>query len=126
MKPLDADADTLAALGQRAKKQLRARLSATRRALPTAAVQARSAFEQAARIAGEQAGANSACGDDQPVCWRDLAASAWMELGHFEVDQRRAGAARQAFDQARRQAAEPGLKGDAQRCYAAAKLPCRA
>jgi 5-formyltetrahydrofolate cyclo-ligase len=33
----------LAALGQRAKKQLRARLSATRQALPPAAVQARSA-----------------------------------------------------------------------------------
>jgi 5-formyltetrahydrofolate cyclo-ligase len=41
--PLDADADTLAALGQRAKKQLRARLSATRQALPPSAVQARSA-----------------------------------------------------------------------------------
>jgi 5-formyltetrahydrofolate cyclo-ligase len=43
VKPLDADADTWAALGQRAKKQLRARLSATRRALPASAVQARSA-----------------------------------------------------------------------------------
>lgn len=42
MKPLDADADTLEALGRRAKKQLRARLSATRRALPPSAIQARS------------------------------------------------------------------------------------
>lgn len=90
------------------------------------ASQARSAFAQAARIAGDQAVANPACGGDSPVCWSDLAASAWMELGHFEADQRRAGAARQAFDLARRQAAEPGLKRDAQRCFAAAKLPCRA
>jgi 5-formyltetrahydrofolate cyclo-ligase len=38
-----SDADTLAALGQQAKKQLRARLGATRNALPAAAVAARSA-----------------------------------------------------------------------------------
>jgi 5-formyltetrahydrofolate cyclo-ligase len=43
VKPLDPDAATWAALGQRAKKQLRARLSATRGALPPSAVQARSA-----------------------------------------------------------------------------------
>jgi 5-formyltetrahydrofolate cyclo-ligase len=40
---IDTDPDLLAELGQRAKKQLRARLSATRRALPPSAVLARSA-----------------------------------------------------------------------------------
>jgi 5-formyltetrahydrofolate cyclo-ligase len=39
---IDFDPELLASLGQRAKKQLRARLSATRRALPAAAALARS------------------------------------------------------------------------------------
>lgn len=43
MKPLATDSALLDALGQRAKKHLRARLSATRQALPPSAVQARSA-----------------------------------------------------------------------------------
>lgn len=43
MKTFEVDAEELAALGARAKKQLRARLSATRRALPQSAVLARSA-----------------------------------------------------------------------------------
>ena len=42
MSSLDPDAEMLAALGRQAKKQLRARLAATRRALPPAAVLARS------------------------------------------------------------------------------------
>jgi 5-formyltetrahydrofolate cyclo-ligase len=43
VKSFEADPEQVAALGMRAKKQLRARLSATRRALPPSAVLARSA-----------------------------------------------------------------------------------
>ncbi|WP_298826556.1 caspase family protein [uncultured Piscinibacter sp.] len=85
---------------------------------------ARTALEQAARIARDQAGTNRACTDPQQVCWSDLEAAAWMEIGHLEADQRRRSAARQAFDRAQRVAAEPGLKSKAQRCFAAPKLPC--
>ena len=76
MKPFDADADTLAALGQRAKTQLRARLSATRRALPPAAVQARSAsiVESLARLA--------------PLASARAVASFWPMEGRAEVDLR--------------------------------------
>jgi 5-formyltetrahydrofolate cyclo-ligase len=43
MNRFDSDPEELAELGRRAKKQLRARLSATRQALPPGAIQARSA-----------------------------------------------------------------------------------
>jgi len=76
VKPLDADADTLAALGQRAKKQLRARLSATRRALPPSAVQARSA-----RIVEVLASL-------PPLASARSVASFWPMEGRAEVDLR--------------------------------------
>lgn len=76
MKPPDADADTLDALGQRAKKLLRARLSATRRALPLSAVQARSAriVEVLASLA--------------PLASARSVASFWPMEGRAEVDLR--------------------------------------
>lgn len=76
MTPLDADADTLAALGQRAKQQLRARLSATRRALPPSALQARSA-----RIVELLAGL-------APLGAARAVASFWPMDGRGEVDLR--------------------------------------
>jgi 5-formyltetrahydrofolate cyclo-ligase len=74
--PLDADADTLAALGQRAKKQLRARLSATRRALPASALQARSA-----RIVELLSGL-------APLAGARSVAAFWPMEGRAEVDLR--------------------------------------
>lgn len=76
MKPLDAGADALAALGQRAKKQLRARLSATRRALPPTAIRARSA--RIAELLSELA----------PVASARSIASFWPMEGRAEVDLR--------------------------------------
>jgi 5-formyltetrahydrofolate cyclo-ligase len=76
VKPLDADADTLAALGQRAKKQLRARLSATRAALPPSAVQARSA-----RIVERLCGL-------APLVAARAVATFWPMDGRAEVDLR--------------------------------------
>lgn len=76
MKPFDADAQSVAALGQRAKKQLRARLSATRGALPPAAVQARSA-----RIVEVLAGL-------APLARARAVAGFWPMEGRAEVDLR--------------------------------------
>ena len=77
VKPLDPDADTLEALGQRAKKQLRARLSATRRALPASAIQARSA-----RIVEVLSGL-------APLLSARAVAAFWPMEGRGEVDLRR-------------------------------------
>jgi 5-formyltetrahydrofolate cyclo-ligase len=76
VKPFDPHADSLAALGQRAKMQLRARLSATRRALPPAAVNARSAaiIERLCALA--------------PLAEARAVASFWPMDGRAEVDLR--------------------------------------
>ncbi len=76
MKSFEADADEVAAWGLRAKKQLRARLSATRRALPPSAVLARSAriVEALARL--------------EPVRRARAVASFWPIDGRAEVDLR--------------------------------------
>jgi 5-formyltetrahydrofolate cyclo-ligase len=76
VKPLDPDAESLTALGQRAKKQLRARLSATRQALPPAAVKARSLaiVERLCALA--------------PIAAARAVASFWPMDGRAEVDLR--------------------------------------
>jgi 5-formyltetrahydrofolate cyclo-ligase len=71
-----SDADTLAALGERAKKQLRARLGATRSALPAAALAARSA-----RIV-------EALGRLEVLQRARTVASFWPMAGRGEVDLR--------------------------------------
>jgi 5-formyltetrahydrofolate cyclo-ligase len=71
---LEADPEALAALGQRAKKHLRARLSATRQALPAAAVQARSAIIAEALLSIIEARGARAV------------ASFWPMAGRAEVD----------------------------------------
>lgn len=76
VKSFDADPEELAALGMRAKKQLRARLSATRRALPASAVLARSA-----RIV-------EALGRLEPLRRARAVASFWPIDGRAEVDLR--------------------------------------
>lgn len=76
MKSFEADAEELAALGLRAKKQLRARFSATRRALPPSAVLGRSA-----RIV-------EALGSLEPLRGARGVAAFWPIEGRAEVDLR--------------------------------------
>lgn len=73
---IDTDPELRAELGQRAKKQLRARLSATRRALPPSAVAARSA-----RII-------DVLGRLEPLRSARAVASFWPMPGRAEVDLR--------------------------------------
>jgi 5-formyltetrahydrofolate cyclo-ligase len=70
----DSDPEGLADLGRRAKKQLRARLSTTRRALPPAAIQARSA-----RII-------EALDSLEPLRHARAVAAFWPMAGRGEVD----------------------------------------